>query len=899
MIRRLLRVAALRFRSIFRKESIDTELELELDLHFEQLVHENLASGMSPEAARTAAARTFGNPTALKEQCRDQRRVAWVHDFYQDMRYAARMLRNSPLFAAVAVSSLALGIGANTAVLAAMDRVFLAGLPFADADRLVTVQTFSLANPKQTELASVPDYVDWKQRSRSFEIMGASIANQADLAGDDEGPAEWVRGQAVTASLFETLGTRPMLGRVFTAAEDETQGAAPVIVLSYGLWRRRFESDPAVLNRVIRLDGAKRKVIGVMAPAFQYPNEIPEYWVPLKLGRFQLQGTERYFLVTARMKPEVSVAQAQSEMDAVAGGLAVDLPGLHGGRGVRVRRLRDYWFSWAQTPLVTLEGAVVLMILIACSNLATLLLARGSARRSEMATRMALGAGRGRLIRQLLTEAILIALMGGVAGILLGQLGLKVFPQIVPPPGSVRLAGVRMNGAVLAMTLFCSILTGVVFGLGPALTGFVAPLRLGRIGERFSNRMRGALVTAQIGLALVLLMVSGLLINSLVRMTGAERNFNPRGVLSFEFRLPLREYMKGAGVYRGLQVVEVSPPALTMQRVYARLRALPGAESAAGISPTPVNSLIVPVMDFTIAGRAASLSAARFVITPNFFATIRTPLVRGRDIDDGDTASSEWVAIVNEAAASRFWPREDPIGQSITLDAAAGERPRRIVGVVRNIPLRYLNNSANPIIYTSYQQQAERYRGQFANMFGQMTFLIRSAVDPFRLAGAARAAVAEVEPGQPLSDILPMEWSVDASVRDRGLYALVLGVFAVTATLLAAIGVYGVTAYSVSQRTREIGIRMALGAGVGNIAYLISRSALWMVGAGLVLGVSGSLVSARLIESQLWGVTSTDLPTFAGASVFLSFVAFTACLIPARRATRINSAEAIRGDQPA
>jgi putative ABC transport system permease protein len=899
LLRKLLRVAALRFRSIFKKETIDAELEVELDFHFEQLVRENLAWGMSPEAARAAAARTFGNSTALKEQCRDQRRVGWAHDFYQDIRYAARMLRNSPVFTSVAISSLALGIGANTAILAAMDRVFLGGLPFPDADRLVTIQTFALANPKQSESASVPNYLAWRQRSRAFETMGASISNQSDLASEDAGPPEWVRGQAVTASLFETLGTQPMLGRVFTTAEEETQNATPVIVLSYRLWQRRFESDPGVLNKIVRLDGARRKVIGVMPPEFQYPNEISEYWVPLKFSRFQLQGSERYFLVTAKIKPEVSVAQAQAEMDAVAAGLGSDLPGMHGGRGVRVHRLREYWFAWAQTPLVTLEGAVILMILIVCSNLATLLLARGSARRLEMATRMALGAGRGRLIRQLLTESILIALMGGVAGILLGQLGLKVFPQILPPPGAVRLLGVRVNGAVLALTFLCSILTGLVFGIAPAVTGFVAPLRLGRIAEQFAQRLRAALVTAQIGLALVLLMVSGLLINSLVRMTGAERNFNPRGVLTFEFRLPLRAYMKDAGLYRGLQVFEVSPPALTMQRIYARLRALPEAESAAGISPIPVNSLTVPVMNFTIEGRSAPLSAARFVITPNLFATIKTPFVRGRDIDEGDTASSDWVAIVNEAAATRFWPREDPIGKLITLDAASGERPRRIVGVVRNIPLRYLDRTADPIIYTSYQQQAERYRGPFANMFGQMTFLIRSADDPAHLARAARAAVAEVERGQPLPDILPMEYAVGASLRDWELYALVLGIFAFTATLLAAIGVYGVTAYSVSQRTREIGIRMALGAGVSDIAYLISRPALWIVGAGLALGVSGSLASARLIESQLWGVTPTDLPTIAGASLFLSSVALVACFIPARRATRIHSAEALRGDQPA
>ncbi len=539
------------------------------------------------------------------------------------------------------------------------------------------------------------------------------------------------------------------------------------------------------------------------------------------------------------------------------------------------------------------------MILIACANLATLLLARSSARRLEIATRMALGAGRGRLIRQLLTESLLLAIMGGAVGILLGQLGIKGFAHIVPPPGGLRLVGVRVNGAVLAMTLLCSILTALLFGIGPALTGFAAPLRLGRIGERFANRLRGVLVTAEVGLALVLLIVSALLINSLVRVTRAERNFNPRGVLTFEFRLPLRAYIKGVGVYRGIQVAEVSPPVPTMQHVYARLRALPEAESAAGISPTPVNSLTVPMMNFTVEGRSASLRAARFVITPNLFATLGTPFVRGRDIDDADTASSDWVAIVNEAAAARFWPREDPIGQSITLDAADGERPRRIVGVVRNIPLRYLNTSADPIIYTSYQQQSERYRGPSANTFGQMIFLIRSAVDPIRLAREVRSAISEIDRGQPLSDILPMESAFGATMRDRALYVLVLGVFAFTATLLAAIGVYGVTAYSVSQRTREIGIRMALGAGGGDIAYLISRPALWIVGAGLALGVSCSLASARLIESQLWGVAPTDLPTFAGVSVFLFSVVFIACFIPARRAMRINSAEAIRGDQPA
>ncbi len=877
---------------------MDRELDNETAFHFDQLVRENIESGMSHEDARFSAARSFGNSAILQEACRDERRMGWVHDFSQDVRYGARMLRKSATFTAVAILSLALATGANAAILAIMARVFWAYLPFPDAERLVVIQTAFNGRTMEAQNASVPDYLAWKEQSRSFAAMGASLSNQSDWGPEPDGtPAEHLQGQAVTPSLFDTLGVEPVLGRTIKAEDVESQFAAHVVVISHALWQGRFRSDPAIINRSVRIDSHDARIVGVMPPEFRYPVENSQYWLPLNFSPFQLKRSERYYIVAGRLKPGVSIAQAHSEIDAIAARLATDFPETHAGWGVRVRRWRDYWFDWTATPLLTLEVAVVLTLLIAWSNVGTLLLARVSARRSEMATRLALGATRGRLVRQLSAECILLSVMGACAGVPAGWVALKICPFIVPPPGAMRVTEARMIPAVLLVVVLSSIATGLAVASVPALAGFFSTAQMTHHSEPLSQRLRTLFVAVQIALAFVLLVGSGLLLNSVLHIVSAERNFDPHGIITVDLRLPLRDFVKDIGSYRNMQVMEVSPVRERFQRIYDRLRALPGTESAAGISFAPVNSLVVPTVGFTTEPPAREqdqpeFRAARFIITPDFFATTKTTFVRGRDIGMIDSLSSEWVAIINESAAARFWPGQDPVGRWILFDASKGERPRRIVGIVKDVPLRYLSTTSDPIIYTSYQQQDERYRGEFANMFGQMTFLVRSK-EPARTIAAVRNAITELEPLQPISNIKRMEAGIGEAVRVRGLYASVILVFGLMAVVLATIGVYGVTAYWILQRAREIGIRIALGARVTDLIRLIVRNAVWMLGPGLFCGLAVSVVATRFIRSQLWGVTPGDLPTFVSISVLVAGVTLAGCLIPTLRANRINLARTL------
>jgi len=896
-MRRRIRILAQRLRSIFRKDQMDAELHEELAFHFARLVEESIESGVGPAEARRRARRLMGNTAAFAEECRDQRRVGWLHDFYHDLRYGARMLRKTPGLTAVAVASLALGVGANTAILGAVDHVLFGQIALPDADRLVVIRTYPLDNPQQNNNASVPDYLAWEKQNRSFEALGASLNNQQDFGADESGAsAERLAGQHVTPSLFKVLGVEPILGRVFAPDEGGVDNPVRVIVLSYRVWQRRFGGDPGILQRKVRFGGENWSVIGVMPPGFHYPHETSDYWLPLTFNRPQLQGSARYFMVTGRLKNDVTIGQAQLEMEAIASRLAQDFPSWHGGWGVRVQSLRDAWFGWTRQPLAVLEGAVILVMLIACANVATLLLARNSARRAEFAMRAALGATRGRTVRQLLAESMLLSALGGAAGLILAQFGLNALEAMTAPPGAARIGDLSLNYRVVGLTAACSILTGLMFGIAPAIAG----MRSRNLAKNASargcrQRVRGVLVAAQIGLALMLLVGSGLLIHSFVRLVGTERNFDPDGILSFDFRIPIQQYLNGVGSYRGFPASDVSPPTLVLQRIYERLRLLPGAESVAGASFPPVDSLVVPSMRIKLEGRNPDeASAAYFLVTPDLFRTMKTPLVKGRDIGSGDTAATPWVAVVNETAARRFWPGEDPIGKRLTLDALSGERSREVVGVARDVPLAYAHAQSDPVVYVSYLQQPARYYGHLANMFGQMTFLVRAKGDPLKFAASAGHAVAEIEPDRPIANVHVMNRYGGDFVRDRGRRAIVVGVFALTATLLAAIGVYGVMAYSVAQRANEIGVRLALGAGARCIAYLIGRQALLLIAAGVVLGLAGAAALMRLIASQLWGVTPTDPTTFAAVTALLTVVALCACIIPLRRALRVDPAATLR-----
>ena len=910
---RLFRVWRHRVRSLSVKDRLDAQLGQEIAFHFEQLVQEKIAEGLALKEAQRAARRALGNIPLLEDQCRDQRRVGWLQDLWQDVKYGVRMMRQSPGFTLIVAISLALGIGANTAILGALRATLLGSVPFPDGDRLVLLRTYPEQNPAiQNNNASIPDYVAWKQQSRSFESMGASIADHSrDFGAEQDGrPAERIEGQGFAPSLFVTLGVHPFLGRTFTEEEAEIDNPAPVMVLSYRLWQRRFGGDPGVLGKQVRLSGANMTIIGVMPPDFQYPIDETEYWVPLGINRFQLQGSARFFTVAARLNPGVSVQQAQAEMDAIGAQLVRDFPDRHKGWRIRVITLREAWYGWMKVPLATLEGAVALVLLIACANVAGLLVARGAARRSEIVMRMSLGAGRGRVVRQMLTESVLLSLIGGALGTFVAWGALKALIQMNPPAAAQRMADVVMDLPLIALLALLSIGTGLVFGIVPAIACFKLDLA-GPLKESARNagsphtrhRLQSALVTLQIASALALLIGSGLLINSFVRLAGFDLNFDPSGLLTFEYRMPQQQYVHDIGVFQGAPYAAIDPsPTPTIQQVYERLRAVPGAESVAGISLPPVNSLVLNRTSFRIEDRPMPQSAVDrnafravyFLITPKFFAAMRTPLVRGRDLNEFDTASASWVAIINETMARRFWPGEDPIGKRVTLRVVSGEQPREIVGVVRDIPLRRTQAETDPVIYASYLQQSPAYRGPNANMFGQMTFLLRSSGDPMSLVPAARRAVAEVDPDRAITKIQTMEQYWGSGMRDKRYLVLVLGIFAFVATALAIIGIYGVMAYSVAQRTREIGIRMALGASPHKILALIGGRAAILISFGVVLGLAGSLGLSRLIASQLWGIRPTDPATFIAVSLLLIAVALLACFVPARRAIRVDPTEALR-----
>ncbi|MBV8847808.1 MAG: ABC transporter permease [Bryobacterales bacterium] len=899
---RLLRISRLRLRSLFQKYRADAELARELAFHFDALVQENLAAGMAEKAARQAAARTLGNASLLEEQCRDQRRLTWFHDFKGDARYALRMMRNNPGFTAIAAASLALGIGAHTAILGAIDQMAFGALPFRDPDRIVRIRTYSFDDPQQNVNASLPDYFAFKEQTEVFERIGCALADQKNLGGSENGePPERIYGQGFSSGVFEALGVRPLLGRTF-ADTDFQRGPPRVIVLSYRLWQRHFRADPDVVGKKIALNGSPVEIVGVMPRDFRFAEEPPEYWVPLSPVRNSLQAGVRYYVIVARLKRGRTITQAQGELDRVAAQLARDFPETHVGWGARVQPLREALFGWITQPLLTMEGAVALVLLIACANVAGLLLARGESRRQEIAMRVALGARRGRILRQLLTESLMLSLLAAILGLAVAWLGLQALVKLTPPPAAPRLMDIPLNLRMLVLAGVTAVITTIVFGAGPAFTierTFVFSRVPGATsGRRQTPVVRAMLLSAQIALAFVLLVCSGLFMKSYARLAGRDLNFDPRGVLTFDFRVPVDRFLRVEGEYRGFPYMAVDPSARDrLQRILESVRRVPGVESIAGISNPPVNSLIVPTLSVQREGAAAPAGdTAYFLVTPNLFATLKTPFIRGRDFDERDTPGAEWVAIVNETAARKFWPGEDPIGKRFTLDSVPDDRPRQVIGIVRDIPTRSRSITPEPVIYASYVQQPSRYRLPWATILGQMTFLVRTSGSPMSLVAPVARAVAEVDPEIAAANIAPVTQYTEPAMRELFFFSAIMAVFACFAAGLAAISAYGALAYSVSQRTHEIGIRISLGASPGAIAAMMARWTMGVAGTGAVVGVAGALVLTRLLESQLWEVKPADAGTFTSALILLLAAAASACVLPVRRALRIDPAAALRSE---
>jgi putative ABC transport system permease protein len=900
LLPRFLRITRHRLRAVSRQDALDAELDRELAFHLDQLAAEYVADGMTPDEARHAAKRALGNMPLVAEQCRDHRRVSWLHDFRRDVTYGLRMLVRNPTVSFVIVASLALGIGANTAVLGAIDAITRARVPVPDSERVLALRTYRQDGAAGDSPATIADYFAWAEENQSFESIGLSLGNQADF-GDTEGmPAERILGVAVTAELFSVLRVTPALGRVYT--DEEVRRAQPdvPIVLSHRLWQRRFGGTADVVGSRIRMNRRTAYVVGVMPEKFHYPGLAVDYWVPLTANRSDAQSPQRLFGVTARLKPGVSAQQAEADLNRIADHLAIERPDRHAGWSVRSRSIRDAMFGWTRQPLWTLEAAVALVLLVACTNVAGLLLARGVARRAEITVRAALGASRGRLVRQLVAETAVLAAAGGALGVLVAWFGVRTLSNLIPPPGAAGMVAVTLDARIVAIAALISIASGVIFGILPAVAG-----SRWDISELRRGRWREALVAAQIAVTFVLMIGAGLLTRSFLVVIARDVQFDPERLLTFQLNVPIGDFMHRRGVVGERPYFEITPsPALMFERVHEGLKAMPGADAVAGVSVPIVNALVVPMTEVrpspTDPGAPSSTAAAEthpvayFFVTPEFFQNIGARLLRGRDIGARDTVSSAWVVVVNESAARRLWPGGDPIGRQLSIVGVPEERPRQVVGVVADIPLAVPQPDARSVIYLSYLQQPSWYPLPGANLFGSMTFMVRTAGDPLTLVPAARRVVAAIDPERPLSSVGTMAQQLRARVPRRADYLTIISAFAAAALALAAIGIYGIVSYTAACRTREIGVRMALGARAADIVRLVGRRALLLVGVGVGGGLAGALALTQLLRSQLWEITPTDPVTYAAASALLLLVCTAACALPTRRATSVNPTIALR-----
>ncbi len=834
---------------------------------------------------------------------------------FQDIAYGFRVLLKKPGFTTVAALSLALGIGANTVIFTLINTTVLRPLPFKDSDRLVVIWTVPLQRKDQRNSVNVATYFHFRDKAQSYEAVGAFGGAARNLGAEKDGaPAERVDAETFTPAMFRIIGVQPELGRIFTEDEDQVDKDAPVVLISHRFWQRHFNGDRNVVGKTLVLDKMPTTVIGVMPPGFSFFDDEADLWGPQPIGHLQAQSKQGFLVAVARLKPGVSMAQAQAEADGLAAQLASSDPERNRGNGAQVQSLQEAAFGGFRSPLLILQGAVAFVLLIGCANVAGLLLARAASRRTEIAIRTALGADRWRVVRQLLTESLPLSVLGGITGIFLSWAGLKAFIAVAPP-NFPRLNEIALDARALGFTALMVLLTAVIFGIFPAVQASKPDLvnclkESGRGGTDtvVRQRLRSALVTVQIALSLVLLIGAGLMINSFLRVQNKDLGANPRGLISFDFRFPQAEAIKPFGRYRGLGLWDVSPnTTMEFQRVLERMQGLPGVVSAAGISEPPMVGGGIS-MPFLIEGRPAPAatpelgpnsqdqgqSARYFAVTPAYFATMKIAMLRGRDFTVQDNRSAPLVVAINQTLARRYFPNEDPLGKRLTLDFVPNEQPRQIVAVVADTTINRLQPKELAVIYVPFTQQTPRWMGPYWNDRAGMFFILRTAAKPESIVPAMRRAVADIDPNKPAGNIRTVEEYLDRQVRFLRLYILLLGIFGGSAAVLAAIGIYGVMAHSVAERTREIGIRMALGAGSGDVLALVGRQALIVISIGLGLGLAGSFALTRVIKTALVGVTATDPATYTAVSLGLVIVALLACFVPARRAAGVDPTVALR-----
>ena len=806
----------------------------------------------------------------------------------QDLRYGIRMLARNRGFTTVAAFTLALGIGANTAMFSMVYGVLMRPLPFKDPGQLYTLWERNLKMGYEQNAPAAANFADWRDRSKVFEQMAAFDASRTfNLAGS--GNPERVDGAAVSPSLFELLGVEPVWGRTFSPGEDQL-GRDRVVLLSYGLWQRRFNADRSIVHKSIMIDGRSCTVIGVMPPSFQFPGDTgtilniytappAQLWVPLALppGAWRARSAH-YLQVIARLRAGVTLGHAQAEMNSIEQQLVREYPRDYIGSDVKFVPLHVQVVGSFRSALLVLFGAVAFVLLIGCANVANLLLARATSRQREVAIRSALGATRLRLIRQLVTESLALALAGGALGVLVATWGINLLKLIVPD-NFPRAGDIRMDESVLIFTVIASVATGLIFGLAPAfhasrihLTESLKEGERGADGLR-RNRLRSALVVSEVALALVLLIGTGLMLRSFARLREVNLGFTLDHVLTMEISLPEAAYPDPLKAAFFAQLLE-------------RVRTLPGVKSAGAIGHLPLGGDIESYA-MQVEGRPPLPNEYAnpdcHVVMPGYFEAMKIPLVEGRYFGDRDSAQSPHVLIINETLARTVFPNESAIGKRLRMgfNNFTGE----IIGVVRNTRHLALDMVPTEEVYAAYLQ---------APFWGTMALTVRTASNPLGLSRAVREQVSAIDKSQPVSKVRTMDEVMDASVSAPRFRTLLLGLFGLAALFLAAIGIYGVMSYSVSQRTREIGIRMALGAPQSEVIKLVLRQGLALTLGGLSIGLLGALGLTRLVSGMLYEVRPTDPLTFAGVALLLTAIALLANYIPARRATKVDPMVALR-----
>lgn len=820
-----------------------------------------------------------------------------METFRQDLTYAFQQIKRGKGIAAMVVLMIAIGIGANTAIFG-LFKATLYQAPFRDIDRLVRIRMTPPDQGESSAWIAIPEYIAIQEENNTFEVVGASDDSALTLGVATDGrPAERLLSQRFKASVLRVLGVQPHLGRAFAEGEDRVGGLVPLAMISHRLWETRFAANPDVINSSVLLDDVPMTIIGVMPAGFRWFVD-SDVWIPQTFNPAQLDGSTRFLTAVARLRPDVSIEQAQGDMDAIARRLGEKYPDRNTGWAVTLEPLDEALFGETRQRLLILQMAVGLILLITCANVAGLLLVQAASRQREVATRWALGANRFRLVRQFLTESLALALAGGVIGVAFAWIGVRLLTRVSPQWLS-RIDGIAIDASFLLFAVALSVSTGVAFGLVPSLQlsstrqNALHAFGRGATSGRGRQRVQGGLVIGQVALTLVLLIGAGLVIKSFVHLQRADLGIEPDSVLSFQSVQSRAQYLKMTGTrINGFGAFDFSPvPAQVFARVAQRLQEIPGVVSAAGINRPPLGGSALDA-PFTVTGRPLAeqdtLSVSYHLITPDFFGTMRIPIVRGRDFTYRDTADGPWVAVINEAMAQRFWPDENPIGQHITLGIVPDERPREIVAVVGNTPLHRSERTATPMLYVPHVQQLLRYRAPYGGDRLQMTFVLRIRERPDAVIPAIREAVAEVDPAVPVAEVQMVEQYLAEQIETPRFYMVALGIFGVLATLLAMFGLYGVIAHTIAQRTREIAIRMALGANTHAVASLVLRQAVALTAIGMLLGVGASLLVTRLLVSVLWDVTPTDATTFVNVALLFTVVATVASIVPTLRALRLE-----------